>query len=156
MRRLWLLFAVLLVLGLASCSSDSTGPGTTSAGMTFKANGVSWTSNSISKSGFGLEAYVVGSAENNGITEILGLQLDTVTTGRVIQVGSDSVSFSASSASFSRSDGTWKTRNGSGSVTITEVANGRVKGTFTFTLYKGGAAGADSLKITEGNFNALF
>ena len=55
-----------------------------------------------------------------------------------------------------RADGTWETRNGSGSLTIVEVGGGRVKGTFSFTLYKDGKAGADSLKVTDGTFNSLY
>ncbi|MEO5930272.1 MAG: DUF6252 family protein [Candidatus Kapaibacterium sp.] len=157
MKRFIPILFAMLTLGLASCS-DSTGTGDTgTAGMTCKINGVAWTAGSISKSGSIPSAYIVGSMDKNGLTELLGLHIDSVVAGRVIQLQSDSLSFSANHASYTRSDGSWKTRKGSGTITITELnGGGRVKGTFAFTLYKGGVAGADSLKVTEGTFNSLY
>jgi hypothetical protein len=156
MKRSIPILLMILTLGLASCSS-STDPGTTdTAGMTCKINGVAWTSSSVSKSGPAPSAFIVGAMDRNGLTETIGLHLDSVVTGRVIQLQSDSVSFLANAVSYFRSDGTWKTRDGSGTVTITDLSGGRVKGTFSCTLYKGGVAGADSLKVTEGTFNSLY
>lgn len=157
MKKIFPLALAILCATLTSCGGDgSTGPDSNTAAMACKIDGAAWTANSIGKSGFAPGALIVGTAQKNGLSELLGLQLDTVVAGRTIQVGSDSLSFSAPNAYLTRSDGTWETRNGSGSVTITEVAGGRVKGTFSFTLYKGGKAGADSLKVTEGTFNSLF
>lgn len=157
MKRCIPILYMILALGLASCS-DTTGTGDTgTAGMTCKINGVAWASTSVSKSGSIPSAFIVGAVDRNGLTETMGLMIDSVVAGRVIQLQSDSLSFRANAASYFRSDGTWKTRNGSGTITITELnGGGRVKGTFSCTLYKGGLAGADSLKVTEGTFNSLY
>lgn len=145
----------LVCLGIASCS-NSTEPGDTStAGMSFKINGTTWTSDAISESGTAPEAFVVGS-KTAATTEIMTIHIDSAATGRTLQFESDDLSFFGSSASLTRSDGTWQSRDGSGVLTITDVSGGRLKGNFTVTLYKDGNANADSLKITDGAFNSLF
>ena len=158
MKRIALPLLAVASLALASCSNDdTTGPGSTiPEGMTCKINGTTWTSSSVSESGFAPSAYIVGTAERNGLSEIIGLQIDSVAAGRTIQLGSERPILYTSYALMTRADGTWETRNGSGSLTIVEVGGGRVKGTFSFTLYKDGKAGADSLKVTDGTFNSLY
>lgn len=147
------LIASLAVLG--SCKSDPTGPGL-DAGMSCKINGATWSTTTISKSGFDPGALIVGLRESGGLTETLGLDLDTIANGRTIQLKSDSVSFNDPTATLSRSDGVWRTRNGSGTVTITALTSSRVTGTFSFTLYKNGVAGAETLVVTEGRFDSPY
>jgi hypothetical protein len=158
MKGTLLLLLAATSLAFVACGDSTSGPSDSGIpeGMTCKINGTTWSSSSVGKSGSEPSAYIVGTAEKNGLSEIIGLQIDSVAQGRTIQLGSDSLSFSANSALLTRADGTWKTRNGSGTLTITELGGGRVKGTFAFTLYKGGKAGADSLKVTDGTFNSRY
>lgn len=155
MRRQHVPIAAALCLALAACGSDSTTSPDTAL-MSCRINGTDWKAGAISKSGFDPDALVAGSYDRNGTTELLALTIDTAKAGRTIVMQNDSIDFFAPHASFSRADGNWKTRNGSGTVKITEISGGRMKGTFSFTLYRNGSGGDDSLVVTEGAFNSLY
>ncbi len=155
MRQQYVPIAAALCLALSACGGDSTTSPDTAL-MSCKINGTDWKASAISKSGFDPEALVAGSYDRNGLTELLTLMIDTARAGRTIVMQSDSLDPFTPHASFSRADGSWKTRNGSGTVKITDVSGGRMKGTFSFTLYKNGSSGGDSLIVTEGTFNSLY
>lgn len=155
MRRQYVPIAAALCLALAACGGDSTtSPGT--APMSCKINGTDWKAGAISKSGFDPEALVAKSLERDRTTERLVLTIDTAKAGRTMTMRSVNNNPFSPQASYTRADGNWETQSGSGTVKITDISGGRMKGTFSFTLYKGGFSDGDSLIVTEGAFNSLY
>lgn len=152
MKNATLLLVSMMILGLAACSSDTTGPSNPLA-MSFTMDGTTWTAGTVAKSGTGTSAYLVGTAQRNGTTETMAVMLDTVAAGRTIKLGSDSVSFGAPSAVLTRGDGMWKTQTGSGSVTISEASAEHGKATFGFVLYRRTNVGVDSMIASAGSLS---
>jgi hypothetical protein len=161
MRRL----AVLLLLFLAACSSDSTGPGDPPDGNT---NSI--TAN-IDGQAFSAAALTISAAANTsqlkgGIlfsgstlaqpsTAIL-VHLARVTGPGTYQLGVNTGTNAGGTLSLVMGSQSWWTplMGDEGTLTITSMSGGRVRGTFTATLQPIAGTGATgTIQVTNGLFN---
>jgi hypothetical protein len=154
-----LLLAMLMGLTFAACSDSSTGPSDT-AGMSLKINGKSWTAAATSSTKL-LGMDVSGSTMGTTPIEMVSVFVkDSVTAGTTYNLGGDTVTTGSfiNEGKYMIGDTTWTTlkSRSTGTVKVTDMSGGRIKGTFSFTAFRNGVAGADSIVVTEGSFNTLY
>ncbi len=150
--------ATLIALGACGGGGDSNGPGGSSSGLTARVDGSSWAAEPISVGASAVAGVpgglvIIGTETATLVT--LSLSLFNVTGPGTYALGVGPTVYGGF-ASLSDGAGPWSTPlNGvAGTVTITTLSGGRVKGTFAYTVEPGvGNSAGGTRVVTQGKFD---
>ena len=150
MKSIKTLFGILfLTLVMISCSkNDDGGGGSGDGSMTAKVDGASFTADLAVQATLSGGVLAFGGTGSNG-------QI-TIAIPGYSSPGTFNIGTTAATATYATTSGTITGYTasmviGSGSITISELSGGYVKGSFSFTAFSSG--GATSKTITDGQFN---
>lgn len=152
----------LAVCFAAACGGgNGTGPGGGTSGLTARVNGSGWEATPISISAAavaGVPGGVVIIGTETGSQVTLGLTLWNVTGPGTYALGVGPTAYGGI-GQLSDANGAWSTPldGVSGTVTITALSGGRIKGTFGYTVEPGvGNSASGTRAVTDGQFDLPF
>lgn len=162
MRRLAILFALFL----AACGGDSgTGPddggGTNTNSFTASLDGTAWTASGLTIAAGANTSQLPGGLVFTGSTvtqpgKAMIISLGRITGPGTYPLGVNTGTNAGGTLSLVQGSATWWTPliGNAGTITITSMTGGRVRGTFTATLEPlPGGGGTGVIQVTNGQFN---